>query len=425
MAAQGGGQQGGAGQQDNTYFILWLIFGIGIVIAVIWAYFRIQLMQFFIALRFYEFTAIYFVLSHLPENIPWVGDGVSHAIAEAKASLEISKELTPDILTMDIAEAISTTAGEYLRYPLVLYLIGLIFLVLKTNVVMRLRKKYSMKSLAKQEQANWPQIRIATKNDIHSQDLEVGPWAMCMTPLQYAKKNKLVQVTFAEVVGSGFSKTQAPEFQIVLERLRAERAFSAQLGRTWQGVEAMPPHRRAIFAVLIARGCRDSKAAYDLVAQMARSAADGELDCTGADALWKKHYKTKRVQEIIERHAYEFSVFVSAILFAREDGVLASADFLWVKPIDRRLWYVLNSVGRQTPATEVGGIFSHWNNEMCLKRSLSVPHVAGAVDALQLALSEIVFVPDEKEREDLMKQRDSALAEKKEASTNAAEDGAE
>ena len=146
-----------------------------------------------------------------------------------------------------------------------------------------------------------------------------------------------------------------------------------------------------------------------LVAQMARTAADGKLDCSGADELWKKHSKAKRVQTITEGHAYEFTAFISALLFSREDGVMASSDFLWVKPIDRRLWYVLNHTGRQTPGVEVGGIFCHWNYEMALKRALSAPRVDTAVLALALAISEIIYVPDEKEREEIIKRHNEMM----------------
>jgi len=235
------------------------------------------------------------------------------------------------------------------------------------------------------------------------QDLDSGPWAMAMTPMQFAKHYKLASIELADKAGSEFSKTQAPEFKVVLNRLRAERAFAAQLGRPWQGAAAMAPHRRAIFAVLVGKGCRDSKKAQDLIYQLADSAGSGKLNLTGTDELWKKHYKNSLVERIYTQHGYEFTVIASMIQFAREDGVLASADFLWVKPLDRRLWYVLNNVGRQTPAAEVGGIFSHWYNELALKRALSAPVVGAAVDALELALSEILYIPDEKEREEIMK----------------------
>ena len=234
-------------------------------------------------------------------------------------------------------------------------------------------------------------------------DLDEGVWGMSMTPMQYAKKNKLINVDYATKVGSGFSKVQEAEFKVTLDCVRAERAMGAQLGRPWQGAAAMAPHRRAIFAVMVAKGCRDSKKAQQLVYQLADSAGDGNLNLTGADDLWKKHYKNKAVERICANHAYEFTVMASLLQFAREDGVLAAADFLWVKPLDRRLWFVINNVGRQTPGEEVGGIFCHWYNELALKRPLSMPVVDAAVDALELALSEILYIPDDKEREEIKK----------------------
>lgn len=98
-------------------------------------------------------------------------------------------------------------------------------------------------------------------------------------------------------------------------------------------------------------------------------------------------------------------------MFAREDGVLPSCDFLWVKPLDRRLWYVINNVGRQTPAVEVGGIFSHWNTETALKRPLSVPLVIDAVNALEVALSEILYIPSDAERAAILKAKQERQAE--------------
>ena len=80
---------------------------------------------------------------------------------------------------------------------------------------------------------------------------------------------------------------------------------------------------------------------------------------------------------------------------AREDGVQASADFLWVKPLDRRFWYMMNTVGRQTPYVEVAGPFAHWIAEKEAGRKLLVPMVEEATNALELALKEVVYRPDE------------------------------
>jgi intracellular multiplication protein IcmP len=66
-----------------------------------------------------------------------------------------------------------------------------------------------------------------------------------------------------------------------------------------------------------------------------------------------------------------------------------------LKPYDRRLWYTLNTVGRQTPFPEVAGIFAHWVAERDMGRKLMVPMVEEATTALEVALTEIIYKPDE------------------------------
>lgn len=399
MAAAQGQEQA----DKNAYYILWLIAFVVFVGAIVWHFLHIQLKTFFIWLKISELVSINSIFGLLPDSLPWIGEDIARIFAETSAELSVARQLTADNISLEIAQILSESTGSYVRYPMSAFLIILCLILFKINVQARLKKKYNMLTLAAQEQLNWPQIKIATKVDLLNQDLDSGPWSMAMSPVQFCKKNKLMTVELAEASANPFSKTQAPEYKITLDKVRAERAFSVQLGRGWNGVEAMPPHRRAVFAIFIARGCRDTKAASALVAQLAISAAEGKLDCSGADDLWRKHIKTRKVQEMCSRHAYEFTLFISALQFAREDGVLASADFLWIKPLDRRLWYVINNVGRQTPGVEVGGIFCHWYYEMALKAPLSSPRIDGAVEGLEIALSEIIYVPDDKEREEIAK----------------------
>ncbi len=78
---------------------------------------------------------------------------------------------------------------------------------------------------------------------------------------------------------------------------------------------------------------------------------------------------------------------------ARDDGVVPSAEFLWLKTIDRRLWYMLNSVGRQTPYPEVGGPFAHWRAEKAMGRRSLVPMIDEAIKALEIAIKEMKLSP--------------------------------
>ena len=73
--------------------------------------------------------------------------------------------------------------------------------------------------------------------------------------------------------------------------------------------------------------------------------------------------------------------------------------------MDRLFWYVLNSAGRQTYFVEAAGVYAHFLVEKSLGRPLSVPYVKEAVKALQLALDDILYVPSEDEKEQLLSQQ--------------------
>ena len=74
--------------------------------------------------------------------------------------------------------------------------------------------------------------------------------------------------------------------------------------------------------------------------------------------------------------------------------MLAVAEFIWLKPLDRPLWYMLSSVGRQTVFPEVAGPFCHWLVERRLRRPLVVPMIQCAIDSLNEALAEFIYNPE-------------------------------
>ncbi|MEY3183081.1 MAG: hypothetical protein RLZ35_1066 [Pseudomonadota bacterium] len=391
-------QQGSpGGQADNSYQALWIIALITFVGFVIWMSASEQLKEAFLWFRRYQLIALDWVLMRF--NITDVQDITEWVRTATRGELNLAN-----------AKLLSEATGKYYRFLYAIFFLGFSWRIFLKNPLARYKKKYTLKSLAHQEQKNWPQIQSVIRFDLINEDLEVGPWAMAMTPLQFAKKHQLISVEYAPQ-GSVFAKTKGAEFSVTLNRTRAGRAFAAQLGRPWRGPAALPVHRRAIFAALIARGCRDSDKSKALVARLAESASKNKLDTTGVDALIQQHMKNRQVQEFCAMHAYELTLMISLLQFARQDGVVASADFLWVKPIDRRLWLTLNNVGRQTPGAEVGGLYNHWYHECELKAPMSMPIVEGAVEALDIALKEIIYVPDDKERDEIMERARKRAAE--------------
>jgi intracellular multiplication protein IcmP len=289
---------------------------------------------------------------------------------------------------------LGTTIGNGFRIPLMILLLGLAVVVYFANSTREFKHTYSMPQLAQFEKSNWPQITPVAGIDLNKVDIDTGPWAMAMNPMQFCKRHQLLDEVAVERV-EGMSRKDWDRIDVVLRRGKANKLFVMQLGPVWRGVDHLTPHAKALFAAFCARIAADSSGAANLLLQIAASSG-GKLNFSGTDALLQKHINHKIVQKVTQDHAYELTVMAAMLEAARADGVQASADFLWLKPLDRRLWYTLNTVGRQTPFAEVAGIFAHWIAEKEAGRKLMVPMVDEATKALEIALKEVIYRPDEK-----------------------------
>ena len=129
-----------------------------------------------------------------------------------------------------------------------LVLVGFGFFMFRSHVKSKFRHIFKMKELREVEQENWPQITPVVKLDLIKEDIDEGPWAMAMTPLQFCKKNKI----FKE------DKTKDGRPIAVLEKGPAHRVFALQLGAQWRNLESLPIYTQALFAAFAARGNRDT-----------------------------------------------------------------------------------------------------------------------------------------------------------------------
>ena len=368
-------QQGG--QNDNSMGILWVIAGIFAAGGVIWVTFKKQIISLFLKIKLVEINFLSYFTSSLDDTRSTI------------------LTTPPEKFSFHEVVLIGNQVGDFLRIPFVAIILCLAFLVYITNSTRVYKRIYSMRQMVELEQSNWPQITPIVKLDLVKTDIDKGPWAMAMTPVQFCKKNNLLE-EHKRQMQEGMSRKEWNRIDVTLKRGLSNKVFALQLGPLWQGVNRLPPHTRALFAVFAARFNGDSKPAQDLLARMAASSAT-QLDFKGVDEILKKHEGTKGVQKKINAHAYVLTVMATMMEACREDGVQASADFLWLKPLDRRLWYVLNTVGRQTAFPEVAGVYAHWIAEKEIGRRLLVPMVEEATNALESVLKEIIYHPDEKD----------------------------
>ena len=152
---------------------------------------------------------------------------------------------------------------------------------------------------------------------------------------------------------------------------------------------------RALAAVFMARMNRDREASDNILAVLDKTVSQGKPNYGVATATLRKYQNSENVREVISKHAYLLTVIASLIQHAREDGVVPSSEFLWLKTVDRRLWYMLNCVGRQTPYAEVAGPFAHWRAEQAMGRRSLVPMIDEAINALEIAVKEVKLSPKE------------------------------
>ncbi len=308
---------------------------------------------------------------------------------ELANQIYLMQTLDPSTVELDQLVSMTREVGDFMRYPVVVVLIVLAIVLYNSNITLKFRKAHNMNTLRTQEQFNWPAIMPIIKEDLVSQDVNKGPWAMALSPMEFARKYNLLKKDDALL------DTQVPgqEMTAGIRRGDAKRVFTMQLGPYWEGFEHCSPQAYALAAVFIARINRDRDGANHILHVIDKTFVTGKPDFAVAKPIMKKYQNTELVQEVVQKHAYMLTVMTSLLHAARDDGVVPSSEFLWLKAVDRRLWYMLNCAGRQTPYAEVAGPFAHWRAEKEMGRRSLVPMIDEAIKALEIAIKEIKLTP--------------------------------
>jgi len=248
----------------------------------------------------------------------------------------------------------------------------------------RFRQIYTMKSLRNVEHENWPEITPIMGMDLIKTPLMKGPWSMALTPIEFCKKHNLLTLKPDKEGKMTWHLLKAPAYRIL----------TMQLGPLWSNPLKLPIHIQALIVIFTARAQRDRKIADQLLVQIASSANSGQLNFTGVRSLMAKYANSKALIWVLQRHAYVGTVLATLLDIARTDGVLATSEFLWLKPLDRKMWYMLNSVGRYTAVVEVCGVFAHWLAEKIFKCPLKAPMVKEAVIGLEAAVKDTLYLQE-------------------------------
>jgi intracellular multiplication protein IcmP len=367
---------------ENSLDFVWMIVLAMAAVFLIWYFGKSYIGAGVYFVRYYEIVTIKFFLTIWNRIATLVNLPLAN-LTNLNAMQVTASTYSKTAVTFKSLLNISAGVGKYLRYPAVLVLLILAYRIFFGSISSHFRTVFSMKKFREIEHENWPRISPIIKHNLVAEDIDKGDWAMALTPLQFCKKYNLVT-------------EEKKQNQTVLSLLKGEayKVFALQLGPLWNGnVNSLPAHVKLLLGIFAARVEGEMDLADDVLDKVALSSINGKPDLYGYDDLLK-YLNSKPTMKRLGQHAYVSTMLSSMLDLARGSGVLATADFLWLKPLDRRLWYVLNCVGRQTAFCEAAGIFSHWLVERKVGYPFKVPMVDSAVNALDEALQDILYEPE-------------------------------
>lgn len=171
---------------------------------------------------------------------------------------------------------------------------------------------------------------------------------------------------------------------------KAWQALGQQLGQRWQGPLKLQPHAQALYAAFALRHARKRRESEDLLNRLSLlwSAEKGMSIPLKMRGEIRKIIKDPKVggklQPYADQHAFETTALLRCLARARaEGGVLAPASFVWLRAVDRSLWYPLNNLGRKSYHAEAAGALVHYSNELIAGQKIPTPRFEDVIRAFE------------------------------------------
>ncbi|WP_459208419.1 secretion/conjugation apparatus DotM-related subunit, partial [Fangia hongkongensis] len=177
-----------------------------------------------------------------------------------------------------------------------------------------------------------------------------------------------------------------------IDEIAVSICMQTQLGNKWQNSSNIPWAHYGLFAAFCSYCMKDRQLGenilnllnkhYSYSGKISKKHSDKQLKLKVERAI-SQYGASEMIGEKIHRHYYVTTLLVELLFIARQDGSLACSNFLWLKSIDRALWYGLNNLGRKTYFCEGIAIITHWQAEKSLSTRLKTPMLHNVIAALK------------------------------------------
>lgn len=375
--AAGGGGGGRNDASQNSHSEMTYAAGLVVVVGVLvlcWFQFRAPLVYFWYGIQY---------------PLLWAAKHVSGLGAEGERALTHMSDVFRGIVRANDEPfgafwAIKVGTGTKVRYVVCALIAGMAALTILKMKGDGYKRKHNMASLAHEQARHW---RTLTTSAHFKPDTAPPEWDQSMRPTDWIKGNA-IRLTREEG----------------LDEEACVRAFASQLGEVWRkGIEPETPiHVRCLCTIFalhylntdtnVGTKRKPQKVGAGLHLReevaVAYTLHSGAALTARLEELIGPYAHDARVNKVIEKYTKGYAYTNTAVWnllseSRKKRGVLASAEFLWLKGVDRTLWYGLNNCGRRAFLVEGGGVIAHYDAERIGGQPLIEPHVAEAVKGVK------------------------------------------
>lgn len=329
---------------------------------------------------------------------------------EAQKAWAYISSLDPATLTWDKMSAILSYTGKWIRWPLAALLIILGGLAVFLSRTSRLSRNFNMEKLLANNAEVFPCLTPIVgqgKRLLSPSSYDNGPWRIARSPLQYAAENGLLlddedkPFALSDILRNGLGYNDMPAYgrarfdkeaaRLLLIKQLTERDCSFSLS-------TLSPLRKALAAALLAYAGGNKNDAIQILNELSlayREKNDAKGGVIGncpilevasfknrVAAVFAKHESILQERMILIHSSFELPWFMALLNRARKKGVLATSQFLFLRPLDRGLWYALNQCGGRASWAEAVAPWAHYQSEEKAGKTLSEPQIDGAVESL-------------------------------------------
>ena len=271
----------------------------------------------------------------------------------------------------------------YLKWPIMAVMGWFAYYILFKSPRNGFKVQHTLESLIGVQSKMWPTLAPIVKYNPSKHGRLLGdpipdqlpPFAEALSPEEWLSWNRI------------------PLTNNIPDRDAARRAFTRQLGPRWGGVDSLAPYMQALVAAFALRGAQKRDESEALLGRISHAwspdkgfVMESSLASEVAKVLKDPNTGGKALA-VADQYAWRTTAMLGVLKWARANGgVLAPAQFVWLRAQDRALWYPLNNLGRRSYHSEGAGALAHFMAEEAAHKPLPIPRIETAIVTLNTYL---------------------------------------